>query len=517
MTHGIEKVRVYAISAVPRSLKPVPGVLHIHGGGQTVNKSWLKFWNERGYAALSFNWGGIWEGRDKFTNWGTALRHANHLSAGRMAMSAEPTVRNSSWYLWTRISRRALTALERTKGVDPEKLGIFGVSMGGTIVWPFAAIDRRVKAACAIYGVGWDTSPLLANLPSGGNETLWQKTMEAQSYADLIKCPILFLNATNDQHGHMDYSFETLSRVKSEVRWAYTPRFRHHIADEQGIDLPLWMDAYLKGGEPFPKSPKAGLELNKQRVPIFKVEADGSKSIKRVDLFYAVETRNPRARNWRLVEGKRVGNSWTAELPAFQRATEIWTFANVIYESNICLSSNLGRLSMRATEPFVDESEPISAVIEDPREGLGGWTTRSTATDPILPVPSFLKVVKGPDGLPGVTTSRYIPMYDYRIGDPKWRYPQDAELEISVFVSSPRNLKILLHEDESHPFAEKRELSFAMKPEPGWQSIRIPNAKVIDRIVRTPLKVRMIEIDSQGGPGNEPIIGTMRWIIPEKK
>jgi hypothetical protein len=56
-----------------------------------------------------------------------------------------------------------------------------------------------------------------------------------------------------------------------------------------------------------------------------------------------------------------------------------------------------------------------------------------------------------------------------------------------------------------------------MKPEPGWQSIRIPNAKVIDRIVRTPLKVRMIEIDSQGGPGNEPIIGTMRWIIPEKK
>jgi pimeloyl-ACP methyl ester carboxylesterase len=72
-----------------------------------------------------------------------------------MVMATEPSVRVSSWYLWTRISRRALTCLEQQPGVDPDRLGIFGVSMGGTIVWPLAAMDRRVAAACAIYGVGW--------------------------------------------------------------------------------------------------------------------------------------------------------------------------------------------------------------------------------------------------------------------------------------------------------------------------------------------------------------------------
>ena len=34
-------------------------------------------------------------------------------------------------------------------------MGIFGISMGGTSVWP-VAMDARVKAACAIYGIGWD-------------------------------------------------------------------------------------------------------------------------------------------------------------------------------------------------------------------------------------------------------------------------------------------------------------------------------------------------------------------------
>ena len=71
------KVRVYAISSVPEGQKNLPGILHIHGGGQTVNPGWLRFWNERGYAALTFNWGGKWPGRDKFADWGK-LTQGNH-------------------------------------------------------------------------------------------------------------------------------------------------------------------------------------------------------------------------------------------------------------------------------------------------------------------------------------------------------------------------------------------------------------------------------------------------------
>ena len=48
MTHEGSKVRVYALFSIPEGKDHLPGILHIHGGGQTVNPQWLRFWNDRG-------------------------------------------------------------------------------------------------------------------------------------------------------------------------------------------------------------------------------------------------------------------------------------------------------------------------------------------------------------------------------------------------------------------------------------------------------------------------------------
>ena len=53
-------------------------------------------------------------------------------------------------------------------------------SMDGTIVWPMAATDDRIKAACAIYGVGWNTYPDEISIPdpSAGNAEVstWRRS-----------------------------------------------------------------------------------------------------------------------------------------------------------------------------------------------------------------------------------------------------------------------------------------------------------------------------------------------------
>ena len=217
--------------------------------------------------------------------------------------------------------------------------------MGGTIVWPMAATDDRIKAACAIYGVGWNTYPDEIGVPdpSAGDAEVstWRRAMEPESYAPLVKCPVLFLDATNDQHGKMDWAYRTLALVPTEVRQAFTPRYRHHIAAEQGADLPLWMDAHLKGGEPFPKSPVAEVRLDTDGVPRLVVRPDPSKPVRRVDLFYAVENRNPKNRYWRSAIGHRDGETWAASLPVHDTKQPLFAFANVLYESGVCLSSNL--------------------------------------------------------------------------------------------------------------------------------------------------------------------------------
>ena len=97
---------------------------------------------------------------------------------------AEPNLRASKWYHWVVLARRSLTVLERMPEVDPQRLGIFGISVGGSLVWYVAGTDDRVKATCAIYGCGWNTHPksIYADDPDKDDPStiLWRKTMEPE-------------------------------------------------------------------------------------------------------------------------------------------------------------------------------------------------------------------------------------------------------------------------------------------------------------------------------------------------
>src|ERR1041384_2912231 len=44
------KIRIFAILGKPAGAKPVPGILHIPGGGQTASLEWAQYWARRGYA-----------------------------------------------------------------------------------------------------------------------------------------------------------------------------------------------------------------------------------------------------------------------------------------------------------------------------------------------------------------------------------------------------------------------------------------------------------------------------------
>ena len=146
-------VRIYGIYAAPSGATTLPALLHIHGGGQTANPRWLKEFAQRGYAVLTFNWGGKWPGRDRVTQWNDVPNGNHRERVGREV--TQPSPRNDAYFLWTQAAMRAVTYLENQTEVDPERIGAFGISMGGTIMWNLA-FDPRIKAGCAIYGAGWN-------------------------------------------------------------------------------------------------------------------------------------------------------------------------------------------------------------------------------------------------------------------------------------------------------------------------------------------------------------------------
>lgn len=105
-----KQVRIYGIYAAPKDGKDLPALLHIHGGGQTVNQDWLKEFSGRGYAILSINWGGEWPKRDRFTLWNGVTNGDHNKRKG--SLITEPSPRSDAYFLWTQSSMRAITYLE---------------------------------------------------------------------------------------------------------------------------------------------------------------------------------------------------------------------------------------------------------------------------------------------------------------------------------------------------------------------------------------------------------------------
>ncbi len=167
--------RMAAVYAVPKGAEKLPGLLHLHGGGQRAFLHEVEFYAKRGYACLSINWGGremeeANEG-DANTDWGAVdptqqnVPGYFNLKPGGKYLDPVESPRNNNWYLLTLGARRGLTFLEQQPEVDPEKLGVYGHSMGGNLTVYVAGTDIRVKVAAPSVG-GSTPSPVASILVS---------------------------------------------------------------------------------------------------------------------------------------------------------------------------------------------------------------------------------------------------------------------------------------------------------------------------------------------------------------
>jgi dienelactone hydrolase len=149
-------------------------------------------------------------------------------------------------------ARRALTFLEQQPNVDPEKLGIYGFSMGGVITLRTAAIDKRVKAAAPA-----GAPPLTLE------DTLQARTSSPMAYAPEITCPIIFATALNDFHGHVEDIEWIIDYMPSNTfAMCREPHFSHKGTSTYGAAIPLWFDAHLKKSFSYPDNPEICIRRN---------------------------------------------------------------------------------------------------------------------------------------------------------------------------------------------------------------------------------------------------------------
>jgi dienelactone hydrolase len=446
--------RMAAFYAFPKGAKKLPGLLHLHGGGQRAFLHEVEFYARRGYPCLSINWGGreMEEAKDgdPNTDWGAVdptqknVPGYFNLKPGEKYLDPFDSPRNNNWYLLTLGCRRGLTFLEQQPKVDASKLGVYGHSMGGNLTVYVAGSDSRVKAASpSVGGSGFRTQPwplLPQHKPQtpNGDVKLFDATIGFESYAPHITAPLLWLGATNDFHGIMDDTYRTGELIPHKnVRYSFTTHMNHRFTPEFAVTRPLWFDQHLKGSFTFPKTPDSKLVLaTDDHVPVLEVKPDTSQEVAEVHIYYSFDP-EPRARFWRSAEAKKSDDTWTGKLPILSVDQPLFAFANVMY-----------KLKQSESEPHARPTErySISSMLHTvaPKDVAANGVSATDKADPVID--EFTHGWRdwyrlSPDN------PHHWEFSTRKLTDPKWRGQEGQRLAVEVQAEKPNELVIVLTEN----------------------------------------------------------------------
>ena len=145
---SIERVPVLLIKPEKAGVYPVMIVLHGTGGSKDSVRSWITDLAKRGIIGVAI------DARYHGDRSGGAKGSAAYVAAVTKAWKApresmeHPFYYDTCWDLW-----RLVDVLEKRKDVDPKRIGMMGISMGGIQTWLAASVDERIAVAIPLIAV----------------------------------------------------------------------------------------------------------------------------------------------------------------------------------------------------------------------------------------------------------------------------------------------------------------------------------------------------------------------------
>ena len=167
----------------------------------------------------------------------------------------------------------AVTFLQHQPEVNPERLGLFGVSLGGANVSYAAGVEERVKATVSVCGIGdcgrwvrdachfWEWKALLQRLAEDRRERVLTGRLQYVQAKDIVPEP----ESTTKLFDEILYQYPQWSReitlASGEALIAYRPEsvvsqvaprailWLHGDADER-VSMEESISMYKKAGEP---------------------------------------------------------------------------------------------------------------------------------------------------------------------------------------------------------------------------------------------------------------------------
>jgi dienelactone hydrolase len=537
-------VRAVAYYGFPAGGRNLPAVLHIHGGGQNATRAYVEHWVRRGFTALSLNWGGRrLEGREASakTDWGPLPFNQDGRDRESLYRTS-PDARANSWYHWVVVCRRAITFLEQQSEVDRTRVGAFGISMGGRLMWLVAGTDPRLRCAVSVFGSALN-GERVNGLPGSEYEpeaadSTWRATLDAIAYAPRITMPFLYLSAANDFYGRMDNADRTLRRIPGRERWQYfAPHFNHHAGSAAAPALAQWMERWLRDGPAWPYSPALSLQLDRRITAT--VKPDHAANVESVSIHYSTGL-FPQSRFWRTVPAKKQGGTWNAELPMTEIDQGVHAYANVRYRSALVLSTGLETMSSdRLHQAGVAVTDPPARLIDDFHDGATDWFFPQAGAQVLLSEREHFPRGANPERRTAISAHAPAPgewrFFTRKLADPKWRGPPGAGLRLELRAEEANTVTVVVVENDRYEPRPARAYVASARLDGGrWESVLLPLKEFREVYDGTPLMnwaaVKQLGIIGRfrftgglvGGAqrdmgtwqGPSPELGRVEWVSP---
>jgi cephalosporin-C deacetylase-like acetyl esterase len=300
--------RVFAYLGMPEGHGPHPAMVLVHGGGGRAFSDWALHWARRGYASIAMDLSGS-SPSGKLPDGGP-----DQSDTVKFRPFDDADAHNMWTYHSIAAAIRAHSILAAQPQVDAKRIGVTGISWGGYLTCILAGVDARFRAAVPVYGCGflhensvWK-EPVLDRMPSDQRER-WVRLFDPSRYLPRVKCPILFLNGTNDFAYPMDSYRKSVELVKAPKTVSVQIRLPHgHIWTFPIVDA--FLDSHLNKG-------RGLLKLGPLRTTGRTVSAAVSGPVRAADaeLYYTTDTGRWQNRVWNSAPAQLHNGIARAELP----------------------------------------------------------------------------------------------------------------------------------------------------------------------------------------------------------
>lgn len=252
---GEKKTKSFAYIGYPAGAETgdkLPAIVLIHGGGGHAFAEWVKYWNDNGYVAIAMDNTGFFPNNGNWV-WGLEANpdfnetgYASVPQCDHFVSSGQPLDKQWMYHAVAQaILARNILAADGT--VDANKIGVTGISWGGTIT---AQTIGFTKFAFAVpqYCSGYlnESMTYSANYCKiEGYNHLWK----AEDRFDNVDFPVLWLQWSKDQSASIVSTTlcyldtQDVSRMTLRMNWG------HGHDWTTAIETVRFADWAVKGGE----------------------------------------------------------------------------------------------------------------------------------------------------------------------------------------------------------------------------------------------------------------------------